>query len=50
LETTTSRGEVVVSAADEEDPSILGNVEWETLSNRGFDDLRYLASRSHKKV
>jgi len=43
-------GAVVVSAADEEDPSIRCNVEWEALSNRTFDDLRYLTGLAHEKV
>jgi len=50
LETTTSCVRLSVPAADEEDPSILSNVEWETLSDRGFDDLRYLSRRPHGQV
>src|ERR1700675_1760498 len=41
---------LVVSAAYEEDPSILGNVEWEALSHRSFDDLGNLPSLPHDKL
>src|SRR5258706_7310346 len=41
---------VIVSAADEEDSPIPGNVEREALSDRGFDYLRDLPCLPHDQV